>query len=93
MYKHLNDLEIDLKVFVGSFYTGYRVEYPIKDSTVLFVLTSLDIGICGVYNVDKLRINLALQKTYPHLKLIFITTNDNLTEYKSKIIFDMMESG
>jgi hypothetical protein len=89
----MNELEANLGATFKALQVDYRKMELIKSVATLFVLNVFGIAVCGINRRDYKLVDTALKDAYKDWRVSYVTTQDNFSEKKDGIIWELMRSG
>lgn len=89
----MNELEASLGATLNALQVEYRKTELIKNVATLFVINIFGVAICIMNRRDYKLVDNALKEAYKDWRIIYITIQDNFSEKKDKIIWQLMRSG
>jgi len=87
------ELEVGIETMLRALHVPFKKIIVLKDISIQFLVEDFGVMICGINRVDYAEVNEKINNDYPGWRLVYITTNDDLTEIRYEVIWTLMQSG
>ena len=90
---NLSDLETDVEIMLSALHVGYKKVKAGQYLPEIFIVEDFGIIVSGIEGVDYTQINSKLTLEYQGYKLFYIEREDNISEKKDELIWELMRLG
>ena len=87
------ELEAELGAILNALKVEYRKEALIKDISVQFVMHIFGVIVCGINRADYKLVDTTITDQYKGWRVVYVTTNDNISEKRDEIVWTLMRGG
>jgi hypothetical protein len=86
-------LEDNVAIMLNQFRVTYRKTALSKGLSVQFIVEDFGLIVCCINRLDYVQVNNAVNEQFDGWRLVFISTNDDMSEKKYEVLWSLMRSG
>ena len=89
----IEDLEIEINTMLNALQLRPNKVYIVKDVSVQFVIEEFGTIVCGINRTDYVEVKKVVENHFVDYRIIYITTNDDLSKKRYEVIWELMTGG
>ena len=89
----IQELEIEINAALAALQLKQNKISIVKDVSVQFVIEDFGTIVCGINRVDYTEVKKIIDAHFDGYRIIYITTNDNMSEKRYEVVWELMTAG
>ena len=90
---NLKELEDKISIMLTQFMVTFKKNSVLKGISSQFVVDDFGLIICCINRIDYAEINNAVTNQFKDWRVIYLTTNDSISDKRYEILWDLMRGG
>ncbi len=89
----IQELEVEINSMLAALQLKANKVSIVKDVSVQFIVDDFGTVVCGINRVDYIEVKKVIDAHFDGYRIIYITTNDNMSEKRYEVVWELMTGG